>query len=388
MKTISILGATGSIGCSTIDLIRQANKDKICFEIIALTANNNIDELIKLAIEFSPKVIAIGNKEKLSEIKSALSDTNVIILGGEDGVIKAASYKADMVMAAIVGIAGLKPTLEAVKNCNNLLLANKECVVSAGKFFIDFCKQSNTNLIPVDSEHNAIFQVLQNSNEVNKLIITASGGPFRNTPYEEFESLTPEMACKHPKWDMGQKISVDSASLMNKALELIEASFLFDIEENKIDVLVHPQSIIHSMVEYRDGSILAQLGMPDMRIPISYAMNYPSRMDFNSPKLDFITNNSLDFFAPDNYKFPALNIARRVLNIGGSATCVFNAANETAVQYFLNQKINFKQISQLVEETVNYFESNSLFTQIVNIEDVFEADSLARQIAINIISES
>ena len=388
IKTISILGATGSIGCSTIDIIRERNQiddggEK--YKIISLTANKKVAELIEIAKEFRPEFVAIGDESKYQELKNELTPLGIKCAAGENGIIEAASVQSDMLMAAIVGFAGLKPTFAAVCRGATILLANKECLVSAGPWFLQKAKEHGATILPVDSEHNAIFQVLSNKS-VEKLILTASGGPFYSADMSVIENATPEQACKHPNWSMGQKISVDSATMMNKGLELIEACYLFDMPENKVDILIHPQSIVHSMVGYDDGSILAQLGTPDMRIPISYCMAYPERIKISTPRLSLSEVHDLQFFKPDTEKFPALKIARDAAKSGGLAPTLLNAANEVAVHAFLDRKIKFREIANIVDNVLNFelnlmtIDSNSDYNLI------FECDKIARIKALEFIS--
>lgn len=390
-KTISILGATGSIGCSTLEVIFENNQRYANgladyeFEIIALTANNAVDDLIIQAKKFSPKIVAINQEKHFKKLYDELSHLGIKILVGEEGIIEAAAENSEYVMAAIVGSAGLKPTFAAAKRGAKILLANKECLVCAGEVFLKLAAQNNSKIIPVDSEHNAIFQVLDGSKHVEKLILTASGGPFLNVPFENFSKLTPKEAIAHPNWQMGAKISVDSASFMNKGLELIEASYLFGLSEDKIDVLVHPQSIIHSMVSYDDGSVLAQLGTPDMRIPISYGLAWPNRMYVGAQRLNLAQISKLEFFEPDLKKFRALTLARLALREGGAMPAIYNCANEVAVAAFLNFNVLFHQIPIIVEQTMSKFQRSSNNHALLSLEDVIAADLMARQMANDII---
>lgn len=392
-KTISILGATGSIGCSTLEVIYENNQrfkaglanDE--FEIIALSANCAVDDLIAQALKFRPKIVAINQEIHFKKLNDELSPLGIKVLCGVDGIVEAAAQASDYVMAAIVGSAGLRPTFEAAKRGAKILLANKECLVCAGNVFLKLAKENGATIIPVDSEHNAIFQVLDGSKKVEKLILTASGGPFLNVPFSEFSKLTPKQAIAHPNWQMGSKISVDSASFMNKGLELIEASYLFELGENKIDVLVHPQSIIHSMVAYDDGSVLAQLGSPDMRIPISYGLAWPNRMYISAQRLDLAQIAKLEFINPDLEKFHALTLSRIALREGGAMPTIYNCANEVAVDAFLNFNVLFNQIPIIVEQTMNKFQRSSNKLTLLSLEDVIEADVFARQLAKEIIRD-
>ncbi len=381
-KTISILGSTGSIGCSTMDLLER-NPD--AFKVVSLTGNANVDLLAKQAKKFNAEYVCVADERNYAKLKDALFGTDIEIGGGESAVLEAAQRDAEWVMASIVGSAGLAPTLEAVKRGATIGLANKESLVCAGELMMQAVKNNGATLLPVDSEHNAIFQVLDfdRPETIEKIILTASGGPFRTFSLEEMRSVTPEQAVAHPNWSMGAKISVDSASMMNKGLELIEAYHLFPVEEEQIEILVHPQSVIHSMVSYVDGSVLAQLGSPDMRTPIAYSLAWPDRMDAPSPKLDFAKVAQLNFEEPDTKRFPCLRLARQALQNGRSAPAVLNAANEEAVQAFLDKQIGFSDIPAVVEETVSTFEHISLNS----IEDVLIVDKKARKIALHSIEK-
>jgi 1-deoxy-D-xylulose-5-phosphate reductoisomerase len=391
-KSISILGSTGSIGCSTLDLIEQTNenyllgKSEIRFEIIALTANRAYNELITQAKKFRPKIVVLVDDTQSDLVKSELLPLGIEVLFGSIALNDAAAIYSDIVMAAIVGAAGLAPTLQAAKRGATILLANKEVLVCAGDLFMTIAKQNNAKVLPVDSEHNAIFQVLSDKTSVEKLILTASGGPFLHTKIVDLENVTPAQAIAHPNWQMGAKISVDCASMMNKGLELIEAAILFGFQENEIDVLVHPQSIIHSMVSYKDGSFLAQLGAPDMRIPISYCLNWPKRIETNCPRLNLAQIARLDFFEPDVIRFRALELARYSLKIGGNAPTILNAANEIAVDAFLNGKLKFVQIPHIVEKIMNQAQGNGNIVALSDLKQVFETDKWARAKALEELS--
>lgn len=343
-KRITVLGSTGSIGKNTLDVIRCAEPGR--YRVVALTANKNVDELLRQAIEFKPEFIAIADPSLREQLIARLPDFDGVIGAGRESLVEAAQVPADFVMASIMGAAGLEPTLEALKQGLTLGLANKECLVCAGPWFMEQARAYGSKIVPVDSEHNAIFQVLEHDKPegVSRLILTASGGPFRAYKREDLLQVTPEQALNHPVWSMGAKITVDSASLMNKGLELIEASFLFDRPSKDIDVLVHPQSIVHSMVEYIDGSVLSQMGSPDMRTPIAYALGWPERQNAPVERLDLTKGQGLTFFHPDTDLFPALNVARQALEEGGAATNVLNAANEIAVDAFLNKSLRFVDI--------------------------------------------
>jgi len=339
-KRITILGSTGSIGDSTLDIISRATVGE--FQVVALTANRSAQKLAEQAIKFEAEFVALSDESQSEALKEALAGTSIRFGLGQDALVEAASLSVDFTMAAIMGAAGLQPTLAALKQGKHLGLANKECLVCAGDHFMSEVKKYGATLLPVDSEHNAIFQVLEeDAKGVRRLILTASGGPFRELTAEALKHVTRADALAHPVWDMGAKISIDSASLMNKGLELIEASYLFDRPSSDIDVIVHPQSIIHSMVEYIDGSVLAQMGSPDMRTPIAYAMGWPARMKAPVERLDFKAISGLTFFEPDLERFPALRLARESLEAGGKASNTLNAANEIAVEAFLNEKLSF-----------------------------------------------
>ena len=381
-KRITILGSTGSIGESTLDLIRRAAPNEL--SVVSLTANSNVKKLAQQAIEFNADYVALASPENAHELKDALSGTKTEIGIGSKALIEAAQRQADFCMAAIIGAAGLEPTLAAVDQGMHVGLANKECLVCAGDLFMQRVISKGATLLPVDSEHNAIFQVLERDKPkgVRRLILTASGGPFREASFEKLQSVTRTDALAHPVWEMGAKISIDSATLMNKGLELIEASYLFDRPSSEIDVVVHPQSIIHSMVEYIDGSVLAQLGSPDMRTPIAYAMGWPKRMEAPVERLDFIKLSGLTFFEPDIVKFPALRLAREALVLGGKAPCVLNAANEIAVASFLNDEISFLDISKVVEQTLNKHAAKTCFgVSPHDVNEILTIDLAARNTA-------
>ena len=374
MKKISILGATGSIGKSTLDLIERSHE---AFEVVALTASVNVEALAGAARRTKAKLAVIADEGRLEQLRNALSGSGCEAAAGEAALIEAASQETDLVMAAIVGCAGLKPTMAAVEAGKTVALANKEALVTAGELMTAAAQRHAATLLPVDSEHNAIFQCLAGSNgkDVSRIILTASGGPFRTSSVEALQSATPAQAVAHPKWNMGAKISVDSATLMNKGLELIEAHYLFGLPSDRIDVVIHPQSVIHSMVEFVDGSILAQLGSPDMRIPIAYALAWPERIPTPAQRLDLAAVARLDFEAPDLARFPALRLARDALETGGAAPIVLNAANEVAVASFLAGELRFPDIGRLVAETLDGTEFDAPRT----IGDVLEIDRVTRE---------
>ncbi len=375
-RRITILGSTGSVGQSTIDLI-QRRPD--AYEVLALTANGNWEKLASQANILQPKLVALGDTARYKDLKEALTGTDIRIVVGAEGLCEAASLPSDWVMAAIVGAAGLRPTLEAVKRGVVVALANKECLVSAGTLFMDAVVAHGATLLPVDSEHNAIFQVFDfnHKNSIQKIILTASGGPFRTWSAAAMEAVTPAQAVAHPNWSMGAKISVDSATMMNKGLEVIEAHHLFGMASEQIDILVHPQSVVHSLVEYEDGSVLAQLGSPDMRTPIAFTLGWPDRIEAPSARLDLAALMSLQFESPDTSRFPALSLARDALQTGGVAPTILNAANEVAVARFLAGKAGFLDIAAIVEHTLSRMPCYPLKT----LEDVTAVDAEARKIA-------
>jgi len=381
-KSVTILGSTGSIGVNTLDLI---GRNMTAYEVIALTAHKNVTRLIEQAKQFKPQIAVIGDETLYGTLKEGLAGTNIQVMAGEAAIIEAAQAPASWVMGGIVGAAGLKPTLAAIRRGATVGLANKECLVCAGDFVMAEVEKAGATLLPVDSEHNAIFQVydFDRHKSIRRIILTASGGPFRTRGREEMEHITPAEAVAHPNWDMGAKISVDSATLMNKGLEMIEAYHLFPVEVSQIDVLVHPQSVIHSMVEYEDGSVLAELGSPDMRTPIGYALAWPERMETPVEQLDLAKIAQLTFEAPDPVRFPALRLARMALEEGGSAPTVLNAANEVAVHAFLDNRLKFLDICRLVEDTLGRIKTRP----ISSLEDVFQLDEESRTTAGELLKE-
>ncbi|WP_340265163.1 1-deoxy-D-xylulose-5-phosphate reductoisomerase [Sphingobium mellinum] len=376
MRKVSIFGATGSVGMSTLDLI-QREPDK--YEVVALTAHGDVAGLAAAARKCGARIAVIGNPKRYEALKDALRGSGVEVAAGEQALVDAAQAGADWSMAAIVGCAGLRPTMAALKNGGTVALANKESLVSAGALMMDAAARSGATLLPVDSEHNAIFQCLAGSHleDVSRIILTASGGPFRTRSREEMRTITPAQAVAHPNWSMGAKISVDSATMMNKGLEFIEAAHLFPVGLDRIEILVHPQSIIHSMVEYRDRSTLAQLGSPDMRIPIASTLAWPQRMGTPCQPLDLAKVGRLDFEAPDPERFPALRLARHAAEQGGAAPAILNAANEIAVAAFLAGAIGFLDIAMIVEDVLNRYSA----PVPDGIDDVLEADAKARILA-------
>lgn len=347
-KRVTILGSTGSVGCNTVDIVRRRPE---AFEIAALTAHTNVDLLVRQARELRPKLAVIADPAHYTELKSGLADTNIAVAAGAEALIEAASLPSDRVIAAIVGAAGLAPTLAAVKTGTVVGIANKECLVCAGDLVTKEAERCGARLVPVDSEHSAIFQVFDfnNAEAVEKIILTASGGPFLRRERMSLARVTPAEAVAHPNWDMGAKISVDSATMMNKGLELIEAWHLFPVRGDQIEILIHPQSVVHSMVAYADGSVLAQMGAPDMRTPIAYALEWPKRGPSPATKLDLARVGTLSFEEPDERRFPALALARAALAEGGGAPTILNAANEVAVGGFLAGRIGFLDITTVVE---------------------------------------
>ncbi len=375
-KDIVILGSTGSIGEQTLDIVRNF-QDK--YSVKALTANKSAEKLIAQAKEFNPEYVVIGDDKYYNFIKDELSGTNCKILSGQDEINNIAEIECDVVVAAIVGFAGLNPVYRAISKGRKVAIANKEPLVAAGHILIDLAEKSGATILPVDSEHNAIFQCLEKNHKdfVRRIILTASGGPFLHWDIEDIKNVTPEQAIAHPNWSMGAKISVDSATMMNKALEVIEAYYLFAMPSDKIDVVIHPQSVIHSMVEYFDGSILAQMGEADMRTPIVYALGWPERVDGISKKLDIFNMSDLQFIKPDYNKFPLLKKAYDCLK-GGQAYCIaLNSANEVAVEAFLNREIGYSAINSCVEYVLNYIDVRDVSA----IDDIIEYDRYSREIA-------
>ena len=381
-RSISIFGATGSVGTSTLDLIRL-ERDK--YRVLALTANNNAPGLAALAIEFDAEYAVLADGRNLAELKHLLHGTSTKALAGSEALLEMAALGADWTMAAIVGCAGLRPTLAALKYGKTVALANKEALVSAGSLMMAEAKMAGATLLPVDSEHNAIFQCLQGGqiDQVRKITLTASGGPFRTWSLEQMAAVTPDQAVAHPNWDMGAKISVDSATMMNKGLELIEAYYLFPVGLENIDIIVHPQSVIHSMVEYRDRSTLAQLGSPDMRIPIANALAWPERMMTECKPLDLAAIGSLDFEQPDYDRFPALKLARDAIERGGGAPAVLNAANEVAVAAFLSGAVQYLEITEIVSRVLDGYSP----PEPKVLADIFAIDAEARKHAESLVED-
>ena len=375
-RTISIFGATGSVGLSTLDLIRRHKEQ---YRVLALTANGNAADLAKLAIEFNAEIAVVAEESALPALTDALSGTGIAAAAGEAALIDAARMGADWTMASIVGCAGLKPTLAAIEGGKTVALANKESLVAAGALMMAAVKRTGATLLPVDSEHNAIFQCLQGGriNQVRRITLTASGGPFRTFSLDAMRAVTPKQAVAHPNWSMGAKISVDSATMMNKGLELIEAHHLFPVGLDKIEILVHPQSVIHSMVEYKDCSTLAQLGAPDMRVPIASALAFPERCDSGCAPLNLAAIGRLEFEAPDLVRFPALRLARAAIAEGGAKPAILNATNEIAVAAFLAGDIGFLDIAALAESALTALDLPAPSA----IDDIFAIDTEARAFA-------
>jgi 1-deoxy-D-xylulose-5-phosphate reductoisomerase len=385
-RTVTLLGATGSVGASTINLLKRQRER---FRVEAVSANKNATALAALARELGARFAAIGDPAAYGELKSALSGTGIKTAAGETGLLEAAERPAQWVIGAITGAAGLKPTLAAAERGAIVALANKETLVCAGALFMRRAAAAGATVLPVDSEHNALFQAMSGSRreDVRRVILTASGGPFRTAPAEAVRSATVEQALKHPNWSMGAKITIDSATLMNKGLELIEAHHLFALAPEQIDVLVHPQSIIHSLVEFCDGSLIAQLGSPDMRIPIAYCLAWPERIAGPAPRLDLARAATLTFEEPDLARFPALTLARRALEAGGALPTILNAANEVAVAEFLARRLNFAGIPALVEATMEAAVSRNWTAEPENVDEALSIDHNARLLARALLPE-
>ncbi len=376
-KGIAILGSTGSIGTQALDVISRFPE---IFEVEVLTARNNVDLLIEQSMRFSPNVVVIGNEDHYGKVKEALVHYPIKVYCGEEAIAQVVAFDSvDMVLTAMVGFSGLRPTIEAIRAGKDIALANKETLVVAGKLIMEEAEINRANIIPVDSEHSAIFQSLtgEGRNEIEKLILTASGGPFRGKGLDFLEKVTPDEALCHPNWNMGPKISIDSATLMNKGLEVIEARWLFGVMPGQIEVVVHPQSIIHSLVQFTDGSIKAQMGLPDMRLPIQYAFSFPERFYSDFDRFSFTDYPELTFEQPDTKFFRNLAISYEVLRRGGNWPCILNAANEVAVEAFLEKKIGFLGIPDIIENTLG----KSSFVKDPALEDYFESDLQARRVA-------
>jgi 1-deoxy-D-xylulose-5-phosphate reductoisomerase len=385
-RTVTILGATGSIGSSTVDLLRR---DPGHYHVEAVTAQRNAVALARLARELGARFAAVGDPDVYSELKAALSGSGIETGAGADALVEAAQRPADWVMAAITGAASLEPTLAAAERGATVALANKECLVCAGALFMRRAAAKGATVLPADSEHNAIFQALTagRREDLRRIVLTASGGPFRTWPLEQIRKATVEQALKHPTWSMGPKITIDSATMMNKGLELIEAHHLFALPPEQVDVIFHPQSIVHGFVEFRDGSVIAQLGSPDMRIPIAHCLAWPNRMATPAPRLDLARVATLTFEEPDPERFPALAIARRALRAGGGAPTVLNAANEVAVREFVGGRLGFGGIPALVEATLDRAERRGEMAEPESVEEAITIDHNARRLAADLLPE-
>jgi 1-deoxy-D-xylulose-5-phosphate reductoisomerase len=384
VKAITLLGSTGSIGTQTLDIVEH-NPDK--FRLVGLAAGSNVEMLARQVRQFRPEIVAIGNESKLPELKAALAnlDYQPIVVGGAQGTIEVAAYgDAQSVVTGIVGCAGLLPTIAAIKAGKDIALANKETLIAGGPVVLPLVEKHGVKLLPADSEHSAIFQCLQGvpAGGLRRIILTASGGAFRDLPIEKLASVKVADALKHPNWTMGQKITIDSATLMNKGLEVIEAHYLFGVDYDRIDIVIHPQSIIHSAIEVQDTSVLAQLGWPDMRLPLLYALSWPDRIDTNWEKFDFVKAGDLTFREPDHQKYPCMQLAYAAGRMGGSMPAVLNAANEQAVALFLAEKITFLDIPKVIEQVCDKHRGD--FTLTPSLDDILAADLWARQMGLEI----
>lgn len=380
-KQICILGSTGSIGTQALDVIRQ-HPD--LYEAYALTANDSVEKLAEQAREFNPAAVVIANEARYEEQKAKLADTDVKVYAGHKALCEIVEAgPVDMVLAALVGFAGLEPTIRAIKARKKICLANKETLVVAGELILDLVSKYHVDLLPVDSEHSAIFQCLvgEEMNEVDKILLTCSGGPFRNFTHQQLLTVTAADALRHPTWKMGAKITIDSASLMNKGFEVMEAKWLFGVPAEKIEVLVHPQSVVHSGVQFKDGVVKAQLGVPDMRLPIQYAFSFPKRLPLNGDRLDLFSTRKLEFFKPDVQKFPCLRLAYEALGEGGNMPCILNAANEVANAAFRRGECSFLGMAEVIERTMR----QASFDKTPNLDTYFQTDAEARQIAASLL---
>lgn len=380
-KQICILGSTGSIGTQALDVIRQ-HPD--LYEAYALTANDSVEKLAEQAREFNPAAVVIANEARYEELKAKLADTDVKVYAGHKALCEIVEAgPVNMVLAALVGFAGLEPTIRAIKARKKICLANKETLVVAGELILDLVSKYHVDLLPVDSEHSAIFQCLvgEEMNEVDKILLTCSGGPFRNFTHEQLLTVTAADALRHPTWKMGAKITIDSASLMNKGFEVMEAKWLFGVPAEKIEVLVHPQSVVHSGVQFKDGVVKAQLGVPDMRLPIQYAFSFPKRLPLNGDRLDLFSTRKLEFFKPDVQKFPCLRLAYEALSEGGNMPCILNAANEVANAAFRRGECSFLGMAEVIERTMR----QASFDKTPNLDTYFQTDAEARQIAASLL---
>lgn len=376
MKQLAILGSTGSIGTQTLDVVRQHPEE---FSVYAISANRSVDMLIAQAIEFRPEMVCIADENYYASLKEALRDYPIKVFAGREAIAEMVTMPSvDIVVAAMVGYAGLYPTIRAIESGKIIALANKETLVVAGELICRLVNQYHTAILPVDSEHSAIFQSIvgEGSNEIEKILLTASGGPFRKMTREELATVSAKQALKHPNWNMGAKVTIDSATLMNKGFEVIEAKWLFGVPTEKIQVLVHPQSIVHSAVQFSDGSVKAQLGMPDMRLPIQYALSYPKRLQSDFPRIDFFKTNSLTFEEPDMTRFRNLSLAYRAMDKGGNMPCILNAANEIVVKAFLQDKVGFLEMSDIIEQAMERVQ----YIATPTYEDYVETDKQTRRL--------
>lgn len=380
-KQICILGSTGSIGTQALDVIRQ-HPD--LYEAYALTANDSVEKLAEQAREFNPAAVVIANEARYEELKARLADTDVKVYAGHRALCEIVEAgPVDMVLAALVGFAGLEPTVRAIKARKKICLANKETLVVAGELMLDLVQKYHVDLLPVDSEHSAIFQCLvgEEANEVDKILLTCSGGPFRNFTHEQLLTVTAADALRHPTWNMGAKITIDSASLMNKGFEVMEAKWLFGVPAEKIEVLVHPQSVVHSGVQFKDGAVKAQLGVPDMRLPIQYAFSFPNRLPLNGDRLDLFSTQKLEFFKPDVQKFPCLRLAYEAISEGGNMPCILNAANEVANAAFRRGECSFLGMADIIGQTMR----QASFDKTTNLDTYLQTDAEARRIAASLL---
>ncbi len=380
-KQICILGSTGSIGTQALDVIRQ-HPD--LYEAYALTANDSVEKLAEQAREFNPAAVVIANEARYEELKARLADTDVKVYAGHKALCEIVEAgPVDMVLAALVGFAGLEPTIRAIKARKKICLANKETLVVAGELMLDLVQKYHVDLLPVDSEHSAIFQCLvgEEANEVDKILLTCSGGPFRNFTHDQLLTVTAADALRHPTWNMGAKITIDSASLMNKGFEVMEAKWLFGVPAEKIEVLVHPQSVVHSGVQFKDGAVKAQLGVPDMRLPIQYAFSFPNRLPLNGDRLDLFGTQKLEFFKPDVQKFPCLRLAYEAISEGGNMPCILNAANEVANAAFRRGECSFLGMADIIGQTMR----QASFDKTLNLDTYLQTDAEARRIAASLL---
>jgi 1-deoxy-D-xylulose-5-phosphate reductoisomerase len=386
VKRVSVLGATGSIGQSTLDVI---GRNPHLFEVVALTANNNAQALAGAARCHGARFAVLADASRYRELKDCLAGSGIEAAAGPDALAEAAGRPADCVMAAITGAAGLKPTLEAVAQGQRVALANKECLVCAGQIFMDAVRKAGTELVPVDSEHSAAFQVIAGAEPeaIERIVLTASGGPFRTWSLEQLERATPQQALKHPNWSMGRKITIDSATLMNKGLELIEAYHLFSVEPGRLEVVVHPQSIVHALVAFRDGAMLAQLANPDMRTPIAAGLSWPVRMSTPTKRIDLVELGTLSFERPDETRFRALGLARQAMETGGMAPGVLNAANEIAVEAFLNERIGFLEIAEVVANALDVSAGRGLLAEARDVATVVATDTATRELTRSLLEK-